>query len=137
MVEASLCSRFSSLLARCHAPSPLYHFHAKQRRQRSTSVLKIHTSTLRPFHVPSVYVFNFITLLLSRTYWFFFSFYTVHFTNIKLHISTFHPFHVPSVFTSLFIPLLLGCTYWYFTIRYRAFYQYCRFDILLYVSRTT
>jgi hypothetical protein len=106
-VEASLCSRFSSPLVRCRDPSPLYHFHAKQRRQRSNSVLKyIH----RPY---ARFMYHQFTYLSSLPYYFFvptdfFSFYTVHLTKIKSHISTFHPFPAPSVFTSLFIPLLLS-----------------------------
>jgi hypothetical protein len=40
-------SRFSFHLTRCRAPSPLYHFHAKQRRQRSNFVLHIHVWTVR------------------------------------------------------------------------------------------
>jgi hypothetical protein len=107
-----LCSRFSSLLTCCRAPSPLYHFHAKQRRQRSISVLKyLHRHYAR-------FTFHQFTHLSSYLCYFyvptdFLPFYTVHFTNIKLHTSTLHPFHVPSVFTSLFIPLLLLCTYWF------------------------
>jgi hypothetical protein len=131
-----LCSRFSSLLTRCRAPSPLYHFHAKQRRQRSNSVLKyLHRHYAR-------FTYHQFTHLSSYIYYFyvptdFLPFYTIHFTNIKLHTSTLHPVHVPSVFTSLFIPLLLLCTYWFFTIWFRTFYQHCRSDILLYVPCST
>ncbi len=49
-------------------------------------------------------------------------------------------FHVPSVYTSLLIPLAffdILCTYWLFTVRYRAFYQYFRFYLLLYVPGST
>ncbi len=104
-----LCSRFSSLLTSCRAPSPLYHFHAKQRRQRSNSVLKyLHRHYARniSLHISLHTIFTFMCLLLF--------YHSIPYILPKLKYThrhntrfTYHQFHI-SLYTFItFIYLLI------------------------------
>jgi hypothetical protein len=99
MVESSfVCSHFTSRLARCHATSPLYHFHAKQRRQRSNFVL--HIQFIGITHIPTLFTTSLSTVSSYHSCMYLLSFF-IYYSPVYQYCRVYPLLFIPdSTFTS-------------------------------------